>query len=106
MILKNPGPKWLDITYKTSYILLLTCVASSFLLIVLPYLRKKWSKPEGYVQLPTAAGASNRKALFNKILLEYIDNGLTGEGEPVDLPGFWKLASCLPPAQDRRESLR
>ena len=93
MMLDTPGPKWLDITYKTSYILLLTSVTLSFLLIAVPFVRKKWPKSKGYIQLPDTLGTPTRKALFNKLLLEYIDSGLANDGEPVDITGFWKSVS-------------
>lgn len=94
MLLDNSPPTWLNITFKTSYIILLTSVLLSFLQIALSYVRKRWPKSEGHIRLADGFGIPTRKALFNKLLLEYIDGNLASDGEPVDLPVFWRSVSA------------
>lgn len=84
-------PLWLEVAHRASYALLFLVFILSLTIIVLPPLRRKWSK--GKIKLDDGFVAQTRKGLFSKLLLEHIDSGLAGDGTPVNLPKFWKGVS-------------
>lgn len=84
-------PRWLQITHYASFVLVLSAVVVSAAVIVIPLIRRRFSR--GKIKLQDGFVASTRKGLFSKLLLEHID-AVAGDGEPVNLPGFWQDVSA------------
>ena len=91
MTLMYERPLWLEVSHRSSYILLLIISALSLFNIVAPTFRRKWSK--GKIKLDDGFVAQTRKGLFSKLLLEHIDSDLANDGSPVHLAKFWMRVS-------------
>jgi hypothetical protein len=95
MLLLTMGPskpQWLQIVELSSSITILVALLVSAAILVIPRLL---TRKEGKIKLASQREYKTRKGLFSALLLENIDDDLASNGEPVDLPGFWKGVSIV-----------
>jgi hypothetical protein len=91
-------PTWLKVTQVSTHIILLIAIATSTLLIVGPWLNQHLHCNQGRIKLPAEEVAQTRKDLLSKQFLNHIED-IPRNGDPVDLPGFWKKVSVGHPTK-------